>query len=209
MAPILGYPDFSLEFILYVDASNFAIGMVLSQIQNGHEIVIAYASRTLNRSEQNLSATEREALACVDGIKYFQHYLYGRHFTIYTNHAALKWLMDIKDPTGKLARWSLTIQQYDFTIKHRSGTSNGNANALSCRPHFPSISAITKLQSSGFQPDFIRTQQQQDHTLSDLINYLNTSQLPPSNKATHSLLLTVNDYFLEDGVLYHIYTPMG
>ena len=208
-APILGYPDFSLEFILHVDASNFALGMVLSQIQNGRKIVIAYASRTLNRSEQNLSATEREALACVDGIKYFQHYLYGRHFTIYTDHAALKWLMDIKDPTGKLARWSLTIQQYDFTIKHRSGTSNGNADALSRRPHFPSISAITKLQSSGFQPDFIRTQQQQDHTLSDLINYLNTSQLPPSDKAARSLLLTVHDYFLEDGILYHIYTRMG
>ena len=150
--------------------------MVLSQIQNGCEIVIAYASRTLNRSEQNLSATERDALSCVDGIKYFQHYLYGHHFTIYTDHATLKWLMDIKDPTGKLARWYLTVQQYDFTIKHHSGTSNGNADALSHRPHFPSISAITKLQSSGFQPDFIRTQQQQDHTLSDLINYLNTSQ---------------------------------
>ena len=117
--------------------------------------------------------------------------------------------MDIKDPTGKLAQWSLTIQQYDFTIKHRSGTSNGHADALSRRPHFPSISAITKLQSLGFQPDFIRTQQQQDHTLSDLINYLNTSQLPPPDKATCSLLLTVNDYFLEDGILYHIYTPMG
>ena len=117
--------------------------------------------------------------------------------------------MDTKDPTSKLAQWSLVIQQYDFTTKHRSGTSNGNADALSCRPHFPSISAITKLQSSGFHPDLIRTQQQQDHTLSDFINYLNTSQLPPSNKATHSLLLTVNDYFLEDGILYHIYTPMG
>ena len=117
--------------------------------------------------------------------------------------------MDIKDPTGKLARWSLTIQQYDFTIKHRSGTSNGNADALSRRPHFPSISAITKLQSSGFQHDLNRTQQQQDHALSDLINYLNTSQLPPSDKAARSLLLTVNDYFPEDAILYHIYTPMG
>ena len=183
--------------------------MVLSQIQIGREIVIAHASRTLNRSEQNLSATEREALACVDRIKYFQHYLYGRHFAIYTDHAALKWLMDIKDPTGKLARWSLTIQQYDFTMKHHSGTNNGNADALSRRPHFPSILAITELQSSGFQLEFIRTQQQQDHTLSDLTNYLNTSQLPPSDKAARSLLLTVNDYFLEDGILYHIYTPMG
>ena len=105
--------------------------MVLTQIQNGSEVAIAYSSRTLNQSERNFSAAEREALAVITAIKYYQHYIAGRHFTIYTDHAALRWLMRIKDPTGKLARWALTIQQYDFTIKHRSGVSNGNADALS------------------------------------------------------------------------------
>ena len=154
-APILAYPDFSQELILHVDANNTAIGMILSQIQNGHEVVIAYGSRVLSRPEQNLSATEREALALVTAVKYYHHYLYGRHFTIYTDHATLRWLMSIKEPTGKLARWSLTIQQYDSTIRHRADTNNGNADALSRQPHFPTIAAIQSTQSSGFQPDFI------------------------------------------------------
>ena len=111
-APILAFPDFTQEFILHVDASDFAIGMVLTQIRNGSEVAIAYSSRTLNQSERNLSATEREALAVITAIKYYQHYIAGRHFTIFSDHAALRWLMGIKDPTGKLARWALTIQQY-------------------------------------------------------------------------------------------------
>ena len=117
-APILAYPDFSLPFEIQVDASNTAIGMVLAQKQNNREIVIVYASRTLNRSECNYSATEREALAVVEGVRYFQHYLYGRHFTVVIDHSALRWLMGIKDPNGRLARWSLIIQSYDFDIKH-------------------------------------------------------------------------------------------
>ena len=130
-APILTFPDFTQEFILHVDASDFAIGMVLTKIQNGSEVAITYSSRTLNQSEHNLSTTEREALAVFTAIKYYQHYIAGRHFTIYTDHVALRWLMGIKDPTGKVTRWAFTIQQYDFTIKHRSGVSNGNADALS------------------------------------------------------------------------------
>ena len=70
-------PDFALPFELRVDASNTATGMVLAQKQNNREIVIAYASHTLNCSECNYSATERETLAVVEGIQYFQHYLYG------------------------------------------------------------------------------------------------------------------------------------
>lgn len=62
----------------------------------------------------------------VDGIKYFQTYLYGKRFVFLTDHHALKWLFRFKEPTGRLARWSLLLQQFDFEIKHRSGTSNGN-----------------------------------------------------------------------------------
>ena len=70
-APILAYPDFTLPFHLYTDASQTGIGITLSQIVDGREIVIAYAGRDLNQAERNYSATEREALAVIDAVKRF------------------------------------------------------------------------------------------------------------------------------------------
>lgn len=74
-APILAYPDFTLRFGFYVDASDEGIGMVLGQRQEGKERVIAYAGRSLNPAERNYSVTEREGLAVVEGIRHFQSYL--------------------------------------------------------------------------------------------------------------------------------------
>ena len=97
-SPVLAFPDFSQPFDLYVDASLEGIGMTLGQTQKGHEVAIAYASHDLTPAEYNYSARECEALAVVEGIKKFQSYLFGRHFTVFTDHNALKWLM-----TSKLA----------------------------------------------------------------------------------------------------------
>ena len=99
-APILAYPDFTLPFDLYDDA----LGMVLGQIQNGREVVIAYSGRKLLPAEKNYSVTEREALAAVAGVKYFQPYLYGHKFTIHTDHNAVRWLMNIREPTETVSR---------------------------------------------------------------------------------------------------------
>ena len=74
---------------------------------------------------------------------------------------------------------------------------------------FPTIAAIKTLKQSGFSSDRIKTLQRQDPLLSDLISYLESDQLPPSNKIARSLLLTIDDYFMEDGILYHIWTPVG
>ena len=97
-APILAYPDFTLPFEVYTDASLDGLGYCLGQIQNGREVVICYGGRDLNSAERNYSATEREALAVVDAIKKFQPYLHGRKFTVHTDHNALKWLMNLKSP---------------------------------------------------------------------------------------------------------------
>lgn len=179
-APILAFPDFTRPFDLYVDASLDGIGMTLGQTQNGKVVAIAYAGRDLTPAERNYSATEREALAVVAGIKKFQSYLYGRHFNVYTDHNALKWLMSVKDPTGRLARWSLLLQQFDFTIHHRSGKSNGNADALSRRPY--SDQSINTLTTEGVQSDVIRFHQRHDAHLADIIDYLDSGILPKSNQ---------------------------
>lgn len=202
-APILSYPDFRLPFHLFVDASQTGIGLTLGQIIDGNERVIAYAGRDLNPAERNYSATEREALAVIDGIKRFQPYLQGQKFTIHTDHNALRWLMSLDDPSGRLARWSLLIQQFDFDIIHRPGVVNGNADALSRRP-YDSISLNT-LEADGFQAKQIFDFQRRDPGLSDIINYLEYDQLPHDNAKAKRILLSEDLYFLDDhNLLYHV-----
>ena len=94
------YPDLNHEFILTMDASNYALGAVLSQKINNIEKPVAYASRTMNDAETRYSTTEKELLAIVWSCKYFRHYLYGKDFTIVTDHKPLVWLMNVKDPSS-------------------------------------------------------------------------------------------------------------
>ena len=140
-APVLAFPNYQLPFFLYVDASAYGLGDTLGQQQpNG-----SYPR------DRNFSATEREALAVLDGIKQYHHYLYGRKFFIVTDHHSLKWLMNIKEPTGRLAHWSLEIQQYNLEINHRAGRSNGNADTLSGFPY--DDLKIASFSTPGFKVD--------------------------------------------------------
>jgi hypothetical protein len=95
--PILQYPDFSKEFILYTDALEVGLGAVLSQLD---EHVIAYASKSMNKAEQNYPITDQECLAVVWAIRNFHHYLSSKPFTVVTDHSALKWLRTSKIPKG-------------------------------------------------------------------------------------------------------------
>ena len=107
-SPILQFPDFKLPFYVQSDASDKGFGAVLGQIRNGTEVVVAYASKAIGSSQINWSTIEKEAFAVVWSVKYFRHYLYGRAFTIYTDHNPLKWLFTLKSPEGRLARWTET-----------------------------------------------------------------------------------------------------
>lgn len=129
--PILQYPDFTREFVLTTDASNVAIGAVLSQGTIGSDKPIAYASRTLNSSELNYSTIEKELLAIVWATKYFRPYLFGRKFKIITDHRPLQWIMNLKEPSSRLTRWRLKLSEYDYTVIYKQGKSNTNADALS------------------------------------------------------------------------------
>lgn len=90
-----------------------------------------YASRTLTKTEQNYSTTEKELLAIVWATKYFRPYLFGRKFTIVTDHKPLTWLFSLKEPNSKLIRWRLKLEEFDYDILYKPGKQNTNADALS------------------------------------------------------------------------------
>ena len=131
-APILAYPQSSGRFILDTDASAYGIGAVLSQVQNGDEKVIAYASHSLSKTEQRYCVTRRELLSVYRYVKQFKHYLFGRHFTIRTDHKSLVWLLNCRNPsTSQYCSWKAELEIFDFEIIHRSGDKHTNADILS------------------------------------------------------------------------------
>ncbi|XP_037870373.1 uncharacterized protein LOC119629252 [Bombyx mori] len=155
-APVLAYPDFSQPFLLTCDASNHAVGSVLSQGPVGKDRPIAFASRTLNRSEVHYSTTEKELLAILFGCKTFRPYLYGRKFQIITDHRPLKWLFNHKDPSSKMQRWRLKLEEFDYEIIYRKGKLNSAADALSrypVNPIIPSESSDETLNPEPLSPD--------------------------------------------------------
>ena len=136
-SPVLVFPKFGpgCEFILETDASYVGLGAVLSQQQeDGSVHPIAYASRSLDQHERNYGVTELETLGLVWAVRYFRSYILGHRTIVYTDHSACLSLLNHPRPSGKLARWAMTIQEMDLIIKHRSGKSNTNADALSRNP---------------------------------------------------------------------------
>ena len=105
--------------------------MLSQRNQDGEEHPVAYGSRKLLPREQKYSAIEREALAIISGIKHYRTYLEGTEFQVETDYDPLTRLSNLNDSYGRLARWALTLQPYCFTVVHRSGTVNANADGLS------------------------------------------------------------------------------
>ena len=205
-APILTYPDFSTTaptFVLQTDASAVGLGAELEQ--GGR--VIAYASRTLTKSESNYSVIQQECLAVIFGMKQFRHYLLGRSFTLMTDHAPLQWLSAQK-MQGLLSRWALAMQEYMFDIVYRKGTENTNADSLSRNP-VPTAHPVAITSSQLIIADIQRAQLN-NPVIKQIHDALSNS---PSTKpkGTQSLLkryLQVwHQLSIADGVVCRTYKP--
>ena len=181
-APTLALPNDEGEFLLDCDASDHAIGAVLSQVQDGVEKPICYASQLYNRHEKNYNVTRKELLAVVTFVRKFRQYLLGRRFRIRTDHAALQWLKRTPEPIGQQARWLEILEEYDYEIIHRAGTQHGNADALS-RRDINQISAAPAdappSPPAGEPPIDWPTVQSQDPDLRDVYDIVKTGSTPP------------------------------
>ena len=221
--PILAMPTLTDKYVLDTDASDFCIGAVLSQVQDGEERVIAYASRTLSRPERNYCVTRRELLALVYFVKEFRCYLLGQRFLIRTDHAALQWLQKTPDPVGQQARWLNALSEYDFEIQHRPGKSHGNADAMSRRPQErpttehtsdePEVltRAIVAEQQQPLSDVALRTATRTDETTSPLLLWLtqptapNSNTLLPYSAELKALVAQWKDLRLVDNLIYRQY----
>ena len=211
---LLVFPDFTKPFVLETDASGAGLGAVLAQTQeDGSTRPIAYASRSLQPHEKKYGITELEGLGVVWAVKHFRPYLYGHSCEVYTDHSALTSLLNTPQPSGKLARWGMAIQELDLKIKHRSGRSNSNADALSRAP-LPSggdllegetegVIAALELKQDPSRSD-LPIRQREDPDLAAIITYLETGVLPTDEGRARTLVLSSSQYVLEDEVLYRV-----
>jgi len=203
--PILGFPQENAETIIYTDACGYGLGASITQIQEGTERVLAYASRTLSKTERNYSTTEQECLAILFAVEKFRPYVFHVKFKVITDHNALRWLFSVKDPNGRLARCSLKLQAYDMEVQHRPGKIHGNADALSRCP----LDARSSEECSIWQLDLtsfdVKSLQNNDPMWKKII--FNRSNLDQEEKF---VVKNLEDYCLKEGILYHaLYSREG
>ena len=135
-APVLRKPNFQQDWVLDVDASDVALGAVLGQEdEDGVVHPVYFWSRQLGDPEKNYSVTDRECLAVVAACKKFRPYILGRHVTVYSDHTAVKWILNKTDLPGRHARWKVTMSEFDYEVVSKPGSQNGNADAMSRMTH--------------------------------------------------------------------------
>jgi len=133
VTPIFRTPNWNKPFLVYCDASREAVGSTLSQLdENGHDHPIHFASRQLTSAEKNYTVTEQEGLGVIFSLKKFCHYLLGYKAKIVTDHKALTYLVNKPNPSGRLVRWLLLMEEFDFDIDivHRPRRRHGNVDGL-------------------------------------------------------------------------------
>jgi hypothetical protein len=230
-APILAHPDWKQRFIVQPDASAVAIGAVLAQQQEGREVVIRYASRILSSAERNYSTTERELLAIVWALQEFRPYLFGVHFLLQTDHKALVSMRSMQNPSSRLMRWSLLLQEYDFEIVHKKGKEHTNADALTRAPFIQEdlsrresegSHSVAVLATGGELPrseeeiqrkgegilQRIASLQREDPVLREIIQYLEKGDLPEDSKRARRIVAEAGQMWIDkEGRLFRQWWP--
>ncbi|CAN6716285.1 unnamed protein product [Malus baccata var. baccata] len=173
-APIIVPPDWSLPFELMCDASDYALGAILGQRKDKRPHVIYYASRTLNDAQLNYSTTKKELLAVVFALDKFRSYLIGTKVIVFTDHAALKYLLTKKEAKPRLIRWILLLQEFDIEIRDKKGSENVVADHLSRMVHNEESLPILET----FPDEQLLSIKVSAPWYADIVNFLVTKRIP-------------------------------
>ncbi|KAH9704470.1 hypothetical protein KPL70_011475 [Citrus sinensis] len=200
-APIMQSPDWSLPFELMCDASDFAVGAVLGQRMDGKPFVIYYASKTLDSAQMNYSTTEKELLAMVFALNKFRSYLLGSKSVVFTDHAAVRYLMSKQDAKPRLIRWILLLQEFDLTIKDKKGAENVVADHLS-RLTSEFCNDITPINDS-FPDEFLFSVTSMPW-YANIVNFLVTGKMPLQWNAQEKkkFFVEVKKFYWDDPYLF-------
>lgn len=211
-------PGINSEFIITTDGCRSGLAAILSQERDGVRYPIWFASRSLKPAESNYSVSEIELLGVLFGVEKFRHYIELTKFTIETDHSALQWLQRIKNPAGRLARWFMTLQTYDFTVRHKSGSSaviqaadalsrvtedkNGvvadGADNASEETLYMMASSETKVLNR----DVIISEQKHDALLANIIRYLKKEPLEQGAVEERIAIHAKEAYLSSDDLLW-------
>ena len=231
-APVLVFPDFTKPFTLETDASIQGLGAILSQVQNDDQLhPLAYASRSLSRSEKNYAVTELETLAVVWAVTHFRYYLYGNKVTVFTDHAAVRAVLGVPNLNGKHAHWWSKVYGSgirEIDIVYQAGKHNCHADALSRQPvllqpsdentsgemrvalltnrNDATISALLEQPSqemNGHDKDF-SVEQHNDVELQPIIAYFEENILPEDKGLAQKTVAEAVQYTMSDGILYFV-----
>ena len=226
-SPILVYPDFDQDFILETDASAMGLGAVLSQrARDGRVHPVAYASRSLSPQEKRYAVTELETLAVVWAVTHFHAYLYGHNVNVFTDHSAVKAVLETPSPNGKHARWWSKLfgsGVRNIQITYRAGRENANADALSRCPiggETPDTSVqdvqVAQIQADTDIDHLLQTppsladtatqysqEQEKDAEILELRLFLSQGQLPDDSQRARKIAAQASSFAIVN-ILYFI-----
>lgn len=204
-APVVVAPDWSLPFEIMCDASDTAVGAVLGQRKNKVFHTIYYASRTLDDAQRNYTTTEKELLAVVFAFDKFRHYLILSKVIVFTDHAAIRYLIGKQDAKPRLIRWILLLQEFDLEIKDKKGSENFVADHLSRLDH-----SVMQPSNDGeikeTFPDERLLAISNYPWFADIVNYLVGKAVPPhfSYQQKKKLVSDSRKYLWDDPYLFKV-----
>jgi hypothetical protein len=205
--PIIQPPNWGLPFEIMCDASDYVVGAVLGQRVEKLPHVIYYASKTLNDAQLNYSTTKKELLAVVFALDKFRSYLLGSKVLVYSNHAALKYLLSKKDAKSRLIWWILLLQEFDIEIRDKKGSENVVANHLS-RLVVDFNEDVVPIAETFLDEQLMHISQIPAPWFADIVNYLVTAQIPSHwTKQDRSKFLVGVKYFFWDDPYLFKYCP--
>lgn len=178
---VLHPPDFTQEFMLRTDASNTAMGAILSQGELGLDHPVGFYSAKFNSAQRNYSTIEKEFLAIVRAIENFRVYLLHRKFRLITDHNPLIYIRSSVPQNSRLLRWRLSLEEYDFYIQHQPGTSNATADFLS---RLDERDGLTPVPTSEVRNIRVVTRAQQ----AQINEALSKETVRPSEKVTEEII---------------------